>query len=89
MKKAKFQFIDAHKGRWSVSAMCRVPEVTRQGYYQWVSRSISAHDERDFEISCAMVALWEKPDSSATAPRRRCSGYAGWASVRRGGGWRA
>jgi len=89
VKKAKFQFMDAHKDRWGVSAMCRVLEVTRQGYYQWTVRPISAHDERDFEISCAMVPLWEKPDSSATAPRRWCSSCAGWASVRRGGGWRA
>ncbi len=49
MKKAKFQFIDAHRGRWSVSAMCRVLKVTRQGYYQWASRPVSAHDERDFD----------------------------------------
>jgi transposase InsO family protein len=69
VKKAKFQFIDAHKGRWSVSAMCRVLKVTRQGYYQWVSRSISAHDERDFEISCAMIALWEKLNSCYGAPK--------------------
>ncbi len=69
MKKAKFQFIDAHKDRWSVSAMCRVLEVTRQGYYQWTVRPISAHDERDFEISCAMIALWEKLNSCYGAPK--------------------
>ncbi len=61
--------MDAHKDRWGVSAMCRVLEVTRQGYHQWTVRPISAHDERDFEISCAMVALWEKPDSCYGAPK--------------------
>ena len=69
MKKAKSQFIDAHRGRWSVSAMCRVLKVTRQGYYQWASRPVSAHDQRDFEISCAMIPLWEKLNSCYGAPK--------------------
>jgi hypothetical protein len=57
VKKAKFQFIDAYKDRWSAPAMCCVLEVARQGYYQWVIRGVVAHDERDFKISCAMIAL--------------------------------
>jgi len=69
VKKAKFQFIDDNRGRWSVSAMCRVLKVTRQGYYQWASRPMSAHDERDFEISCVMVPLWEELNSCYGAPK--------------------
>ena len=69
MKKAKFQFIDDNRGRWSVSAMCRVLKVTRQGYYQWASRPMSAHDERDFEISYVMVPLWEELNSCYGAPK--------------------
>ena len=69
MKKAKFQFIDDNRGRWSVSAMCRVLKVTRQGYYQWASRPMSAHDERDFEIRCVMVPLWEELNSCYGAPK--------------------
>ena len=49
--------------------MCRVLKVTRQGYYQWASRPISAHDERDFEISCMMIPLREEPNSCRGAPK--------------------
>lgn len=48
--------------------MCRVLKVTRQGYYQWASRPTSAHDERDFEISCVMIPLWERLNSCYGAP---------------------
>ena len=69
MKKAKFQFVDENRGRWSVSAMCRVLKVTRQGYYQWASRPISAHDERDLEIAGVMIPLWEELNSCYGAPK--------------------
>ena len=51
MKKAKFEFIDEHRGEFGVSAMCRVLDVTRQGYYQWLARPVSAHDLRDAEVA--------------------------------------
>ncbi len=51
MKKAKFQFIHDHTGEYSVSAMCRALEVTRQGFYQWLARPESAHDIRDCELT--------------------------------------
>lgn len=69
MKKAKFQFVDENRGRWSVSAMCRVLKVTRQGRYQWASRPISAHDERDLEIAGVMIPLWEELNSCYGAPK--------------------
>ena len=49
--------------------MCRVLKVTRQGYYQWASRPISAHDERDLEIACVMIPLWESLNSCYGAPK--------------------
>lgn len=39
----KFAFIDAEKANFSVSAMCRLFGVTRQGYYAYVNRPPSAH----------------------------------------------
>ena len=49
--------------------MCRVLKVTRQGYCQWESRPVSAHDERDLEISCAMIPLWKELNSRYGAPK--------------------
>jgi putative transposase len=38
----KFAFIDAEKANFSVSAMCRLFGVTRQGYYAFINRPPSA-----------------------------------------------
>lgn len=43
--------------------MCRVLKVTRQGYYAWVKRPISVHDERDLELAQIIIPLWEKLNS--------------------------
>ena len=69
MKKAKFQFVHENRDRWSVAAMCRVLEVTRQGYFQWAARPASAHDERDLEIARAMMPIWERHNSCYGAPK--------------------
>jgi putative transposase len=34
----KFAFIDAHRRRWPVGAMCRVLRVARSGFYAWRKR---------------------------------------------------
>jgi len=69
VKKARFQFIRDHEGEFSVAAMCRVLKVTRQGYYQWLGRPVSAHEERDFEICQVMIPLWEELNSCYGAPK--------------------
>lgn len=51
MKKAKFLFIQTHKDKWPVKAMCKALKVTRQGYYQWLKRPVSKHALRDFELA--------------------------------------
>ena len=34
--------------RFPVVFMCRMLEVTRQGYYEWKKRPVSAHDQTRF-----------------------------------------
>jgi putative transposase len=51
VKGAKFAFMSLHLGEYRVSSMCRALGVTRQGYYQWASRTDSAHDLRDLELT--------------------------------------
>ena len=40
-----------NEGRWQVSEMCAALKVTRQGYYAWKSRPLSAHAMRDEELA--------------------------------------
>ena len=39
--------MQAHEGTFSVSAMCRVLEVTRSGYYAWKRRGDRLRDEKN------------------------------------------
>ena len=69
MKKAKFEFIDEHRGEFGVSAMCRVLDVTRQGYYQWLARPVSAHDLRDAELAAEVAEVYEEGRRIYGAPK--------------------
>ena len=69
MKKAKFEFVRGQAGAHSVSAMCRALGVTRQGYYQWLSRPESAHDRRDAELADAVAEEYEASRRIYGAPK--------------------
>jgi len=46
--------------RFPVVFMCRMLEVTRQGYYEWKKRPVSAHDEKDAELTARIRYLHEE-----------------------------
>ena len=69
MKKAKFEFIDEHRGEFGVSAMCRVLGVTRQGYHQWLARPVSAHDLRDAELAAEVAEAYGEGRRIYGAPK--------------------
>ena len=45
--------------RFPVIFMCRMLEVTRQGYYEWKKRPVSAHDQKpdsaNSAVSCSLL----------------------------------
>ena len=46
--------------RFPVVFMCRMLEVTRQGYYEWKKRPVSAHDQKDAELAARIRYLHEE-----------------------------
>ena len=40
--------------------MCRMLEVTRQGYYEWKKRPVSAHDQKDVELAARIRYLHQE-----------------------------
>ena len=46
--------------RFPVVLMCRMLEVTRQGYYEWKKRPVSAHDQKDAELAARIRYLHQE-----------------------------
>ncbi len=65
----RFAFIDEERVNFPIGAMCRVLGVTRQGYYAWKNRGISAHDRRDEELSELILELYSAHWHVHGAPR--------------------
>ncbi len=54
---------------WSVSELCRVLEVSRSGYYDWVDRPPSERAITDTQLAVEIEAIWECSDRTYGAPR--------------------
>ena len=46
----KYAFIRNHKTTHHVRRLCTLLEVSAAGYYEWIDRAISKHEERDSEL---------------------------------------
>ncbi len=65
----KYAFIQAHQEIFSVGRMCRVFEVSRRGFYEWLSRPESARKHADRQLSGKIKQAFE--DSRQTYGTRR------------------
>ena len=45
--------------QFKVRSMCRALEVSPSGYYDWLTRPLSAHAQQDQELSARIVAHFE------------------------------
>jgi putative transposase len=55
----RFVFIRKHQKEYPVNMMCRILEVTRQGFYQWLRRAVSARSERRQKLAEKIAAIHE------------------------------
>jgi putative transposase len=46
----RFQFVHQHRTIWPIDLQCRILEVSRQGYYQWLDQPPSAQAEKQQAI---------------------------------------
>jgi hypothetical protein len=53
----RYGFIEAHRGRWPVRLMCRVPGVAAGGYYGWRGRPLSPRAQRRETLVVAIKAI--------------------------------
>jgi transposase InsO family protein len=65
----KFDFIRARKAEHTVSAMCRVLGVTRQGYYQSFSSERAARVVRDDDLNALVRHIFDGSSQRYGSPR--------------------
>ena len=61
--------MQAHEGTFSVSAMCRVLEVSTSGYYSWLNRNPSKRDQEDEMLTEKIRAVHKQSKGTYGAPR--------------------
>jgi len=56
----KYAFIKSHRTTFSVSLMCKVMEVTRSAFYDWLNRPESARSREDRQLGKKVKKIHEK-----------------------------
>jgi putative transposase len=73
----RFAFIAAHRSIWTTSLMCRVLEVTRGGFYEWLKRPKSDRATKNEQLVEQIRTSFELSDSTYGSPRvwRQVNGW--------------
>ena len=67
--RSTYEFIKAHRDRYSVQMMCRVLEVAVSGYYDWLQQPISNHALEDARLLRLIRASFIASHGIYGAPR--------------------
>jgi putative transposase len=64
-----FRFVAAERAQHPVSLLCKAVGVTRQGFYAWQRRALSARDQADAVLSVQIADIHEQSLETYGAPR--------------------
>jgi putative transposase len=67
--KVKYQFVAAHASEYPVTLICTVLGLARSGYYAWRRRCVSAHQERDQQLTAQIRAVFTDSRRTYGSPR--------------------
>lgn len=56
----KYTFLHAHESQFSVTAMCRVLDVPRSGYYAWKRRGENPREAENRRLDEAIQRLFDR-----------------------------
>ena len=67
--RSAYEFIKAHRNRYSVQVMCRVLGVARSGYYKWLLQPTSNRAQEDARLLRLIRASFTASQGIYGAPR--------------------
>lgn len=67
--RSSYEFIKAHRDRYSVQAMCRILGVASSGHYEWLLQPISNRGQEDARLLRLIRALFVASQGIYGAPR--------------------
>jgi putative transposase len=65
----KFGFVKEHRQTWPVGVICRVLEVTRNGFYAWLKREPSQRKQRREQLAARIKAVHRENRQVYGSPR--------------------
>ena len=65
----RFEFIDDHRGMFSVTRMCKALNVSPSGYYAWRKRPVSAREMANRELVKKIEAVYNDSYETYGSPR--------------------
>jgi putative transposase len=65
----RYDFVEAHRGRWPVRLMCRALHVSAGGYYDWRGRPRSVRTQRRETLVVAIKAIHVEVKARYGSPR--------------------
>lgn len=65
----RFAFIQEHAKVHDVSVMCRILQVSRSGFYDWLGRKTSDHEREDGRLKLLIRAIYRRSRGLYGAPR--------------------
>ena len=65
----RFQFIAKHRGAWRINDLCGALGVSRGGFYEWLNRSPSRHEQVDRQLLAQVRASFEQSDGTYGSSR--------------------
>ncbi|MFC1611460.1 IS3 family transposase [Myxococcota bacterium] len=68
-KSMRFTFIDAERASFPVTTLCRVLQVTRNGFYAWLKRPESRRRRRDRQLAVKIKAFHQASRGTYGSPR--------------------
>lgn len=65
----RYRFVEAEKGRYPVTQLCRMAQVSRAAYYEWQDGHPSARQESDAVLMAAIRAIHKASGGQYGVPR--------------------